>query len=100
MKKHKGKRQPVSARKTRRFSLRKNRRGEGYVDTGVKILIAVVIGALLLGGIYALFRTTILPSVNDKVEDLFEYNGAPAPAPGYHSGGGGPGESPSPDYKD
>ena len=25
--------------------------GEGYVDSGVKILIAVVIGALLLGGL-------------------------------------------------
>ena len=29
---------------------------EAYVDTGVKILIAVVIGALLLGGLYALFN--------------------------------------------
>ena len=28
-----------------------NTRGEGYVDTGVKILIAVVIGALLLAGL-------------------------------------------------
>ncbi len=29
--------------------------GEGYVDSGVKILIAVVIGALLLAGLYTLF---------------------------------------------
>ena len=36
---------------------------EGYVDTGVKILIAVVIGALLLAGLYALFNTTIMPTV-------------------------------------
>ena len=28
-----------------------NTRGEGYVDSGVKILIAVVIGALLLSGL-------------------------------------------------
>ena len=28
-----------------------NTRGEGYVDFGVKILIAVVIGALLLSGL-------------------------------------------------
>ena len=27
-----------------------NSRAEGFVDSGVKILIAVVIGALLLGG--------------------------------------------------
>lgn len=48
---------------------------EAYVDTGVKILIAVVIGALLLGLLYALFNTTIMPKVTEKVNDLFSYNG-------------------------
>ncbi len=48
---------------------------EGYVDTGVKILIAVVIGALLLAGLYALFNTTIMPTVTKKVTDLFNYSG-------------------------
>ena len=48
---------------------------EGYVDTGVKILIAVVIGALLLAGLYALFNMTIMPSVRERVEGLFNYNG-------------------------
>ena len=38
----------------------KDRRGEGFVDSAVKILIAVVIGALLLGGLYALFGDVIL----------------------------------------
>lgn len=28
------------------------KRGEGYIDTAVKMIIAVVIGALLLGGLY------------------------------------------------
>ena len=50
-------------------------RGEGYVDTGVKILIAVVIGALLLAGLYTLFNTTIMPTVTSKVTELFSYNG-------------------------
>ena len=31
-----------------------NNRGEGYINTGVKIIIAVVIGALILGGLYLL----------------------------------------------
>lgn len=44
---------------------------EGYVDTGVKILIAVVIGALLLAGLYALFNSTVMPTVKQKVEGLF-----------------------------
>ena len=52
-----------------------NKRAEGYVDSGVKILIAVVIGALLLAGLYALFNTTIMPRVTERVEGLFNYNG-------------------------
>ncbi|MCR4682225.1 MAG: DUF6133 family protein [Clostridiales bacterium] len=52
-----------------------NTRGEGYVDSGVKILIAVVIGALLLAGLYALFNNTIMPTVTQKVQDLFNYAG-------------------------
>lgn len=50
-------------------------KGEGYVDSGVKILIAVVIGALLLAGLYTLFSETIMPSVKQAVEDLFNYKG-------------------------
>ena len=52
-----------------------NVKAEGYVDSGVKILIAVVIGALLLGGLYALFNTTIMPTVSSKITGLFNYNG-------------------------
>ena len=48
---------------------------EAYIDTGVKILIAVVIGALLLGGLYALFNTTIMPTVTSKIQGLFNYAG-------------------------
>ena len=56
-------------------AVKENTKGEGYVDTGVKILIAVVLGALLLAGLYALFNTVIMPNVSDKVTDLFAYNG-------------------------
>ena len=52
-----------------------NNRGEGYVDSGVKILIAVVIGALLLAGLYTLFNTTIMPTVTSKITDLFNFKG-------------------------
>ena len=51
------------------------RKAEGFVDSGVKILIAVVIGALLLGGLYLLFSGTILPTLTQKIQDLFNYNG-------------------------
>ena len=52
-----------------------NAKAETYVDTGVKILIAVVIGALLLTLLYALFNTTIFLTLREKVEGLFEYAG-------------------------
>ena len=52
-----------------------NTRGEGYVDSGVKILIAVVIGALLLGGLYTLFDDTIMPTVTTKIQNLFNFAG-------------------------
>ena len=52
-----------------------NKKAEGYVDSGVKILIAVVIGALLLAGLYALFNTTIMPTVTSKITELFSYSG-------------------------
>ena len=52
-----------------------NVRAEGYVDSGVKILIAVVIGALLLSGLYALFNNTIMPTVTTKITDLFNFKG-------------------------
>ena len=50
-------------------------RGEGYVDSGVKILIAVVIGALLLSGLYTLFDDTIMPTVTTKIQNLFNFAG-------------------------
>ena len=40
-----------------------------------QILIAVVIGALLLGGLYALFNSTIMPTVTAKIQELFNYAG-------------------------
>ena len=52
-----------------------NTKAEGYVDSGVKILIAVVIGALFLGLLYTLMETTIMTSVTTKVQEMFNYAG-------------------------
>ena len=43
--------------------------GEGYVDTAIKILIAVVLGALLLAGLY------VLPTLVRRVQEMFDYSG-------------------------
>nr|WP_297302906.1 DUF6133 family protein [Enterocloster clostridioformis] len=51
------------------------RSGEGFVDTALKILISVVVGALLLAGLYMLFKDTILPTLTQRIKDLFDYKG-------------------------
>ena len=49
--------------------------GEGYIDTGVKIIIGVVIGGVILAGLYALFNTTIIPTLTSKIAQMFNYAG-------------------------
>lgn len=49
--------------------------GEGFVDTALKILISVVVGALLLAGLYMLFNDTILPTLTERIKSLFNYKG-------------------------
>ena len=68
-------RSKVESLTTRAVVAVSNIKAEGYVDSGVKILIAVVIGALLLAGLYALFNDTIMPTVTERIEDLFDYAG-------------------------
>ena len=46
-----------------------------YVDTGVKIIIGVVIGGVILAGLYALFNTTIIPTLTTKIGEMFNYSG-------------------------
>lgn len=50
-----------------------SQRGEGFVDTAIKILMAVVIGALILAGLYALFGETILPTLKQRITNMFNY---------------------------
>ena len=52
-----------------------NVKAEGYVDTGVKIIIAVVVGAVILGGLYTLFDTVILPTLETRIDGMFDYAG-------------------------
>lgn len=41
----------------------------------IKILIAVVLGALLLAGLYSLFGDTVLPTLVDRIKEMFNYAG-------------------------
>lgn len=45
--------------------------GEGYIDTAVKMIIAVVIGGLLLTGFYHLINGVVLPGLAERIQDMF-----------------------------
>ncbi len=51
------------------------KRAEGYSDTAVKIIIGVVIGGVLLAGLYTLFNTTVIPNLTTKIGEMFSYTG-------------------------
>jgi uncharacterized membrane protein len=61
--------------KVRSRAVLASNRGEGYIDTAVKILIAVVLGALLLAGLYALLEGTVLPTLVQRIKEMFNYAG-------------------------
>ena len=52
-----------------------NIKAEGYIDTGVKIIIGVIVGAVILGGFYALFDDVILPTLETRIGGMFDYAG-------------------------
>ena len=41
----------------------------------IKILIAVVLGGLLLAGLYALFGDVVMPTLKTKIQEMFNYAG-------------------------
>lgn len=58
--------------KERTITALSNEDGDAYIDTVVKILIAVVVGALILWGLYELMGETVMPTLTEKIEDLFD----------------------------
>lgn len=47
-----------------------NKKAEGYMDTAIKMIIAVVIGGLLLGGLYYLFNSIVLPGIAVRMQNV------------------------------
>ena len=65
----------VKAAAAKAAGLMRDKKGENYVDTAVKILIAIVIGALLLAGLYALFGDVVMPTLTRRIQEMFNYAG-------------------------
>lgn len=49
----------------------KNERGDFYISDGVKIIIAVVLGALLLAALTTLFNEVVIPRINTEITNMF-----------------------------
>lgn len=48
-----------------------NQRGDFYISDAVKIIIAVVLGALLLAALTLIFNDTVIPRITREIEELF-----------------------------
>ena len=48
-----------------------NQRGDFYISDAVKIIIAVVLGALLLAALTLIFNDTVIPRITREIEGLF-----------------------------
>ena len=51
-----------------------DQRGEGTISQAISILSAVVLGSLLLMGIYKLIESTVLPELQQRIIDMFNYS--------------------------
>ena len=49
---------------------------EGSIETAIKVLTAVVLGALIMIGLYGIVNTLVLPTTSTKVNSLFNYSSA------------------------
>ena len=57
--------------KTRIHNALSNERGDFYISDGVKIIIAVVLGALLLAALTNIFTNTVIPRITTEITNLF-----------------------------
>ena len=52
-----------------------NREGQGTLDVAITVLISIVLGALILGGLYLIVNGTVLPTITQKIKDMFNFKG-------------------------
>ena len=55
------------------FAKLKDNSGQGALDTAVVVLISIVLGTLILAGLYALLDDTVLPTLTQKIQEMFNY---------------------------
>lgn len=45
-----------------------------FLEELIKYIIGIVIGALILVALYALIKTTLMPTIGDRIKKLFDYS--------------------------
>ena len=53
-----------------------DRTGQGTLDVAITVLISIVLGALILAGLYLIVDDTVLPTITQRIKDMFNYAGA------------------------
>ena len=52
----------------------RDKSGQGAVDVAIVVLLSVVLGALILAGLYALIDGEVLPALSEKITEMFNYS--------------------------
>ena len=52
-----------------------NQSGQGALDMTIQVLIGIVLGALILGGLYLILDATVLPTLKTRIIEMFDYQG-------------------------
>jgi len=50
-----------------------NNEGQGALDVAITVLISIVLGALILAGLYLIINGTVLPTITQKIKEMFNY---------------------------
>lgn len=56
-------------------SVLKCKKGASMLDIAIGMLISVVIGALALGGIYVIYKNNVFPTLTNKINEMFNFQG-------------------------
>lgn len=52
-----------------------DKKGEGAISQAVVILTTIVLGALILAGLYALVGDVVLPQIQQRIIEMFNFQG-------------------------
>jgi hypothetical protein len=51
--------------------------GSGFFEDSSKIIIVIVLAVFAIGALLYMFRDTIIPSINEKIQEIFGTNVTP-----------------------